>query len=316
MTENVYQFHVGIDVSKTTLDIAISSSNTLLSIPNKEASLADLVKGLPDKTQTRVIFEATGGYERLAADYLRDYGFTVAVVNPRRVRDFAKANGQLAKTDGIDARVIMEFSESIKKLKPQAGISEAQACRQATLKRREQLVQMIVLEKQHLEHASEPFKKSIRRHLTYLEKAMEKLEKQLKELFIQDAVLKDKLERLDEIKGVGEITAMNVLIDLPELGTLSHKQISSLVGLAPFNKDSGKRKGKRAIQGGRASVRSALYMAVLSAKKFNPAIKRFYDRLIAKGKTPKVALVACMRKLIIIMNAMIKNETRWEAQYA
>jgi transposase len=174
---------------------------------------------------------------------------------------------------------------------------------------------MIAMEKQHLEHSSAGMKKSIHRHLHMLERELTRIENTLKELFNRDPILKEKLERLDEIKGVGEVTAMNILIHMPELGKLSHKEVSALAGVAPFNKDSGQSHGKRQIGGGRAPVRAALYMAVLTARKFNPALKRFYDRLIAKGKLKKVAMVACMRKLIIMMNAMLRDGTRWQSMY-
>lgn len=314
MNEKSYKFHVGIDVSKAILDIAISNNNSLLQFPNNEEGLKALVKALPSKKQTLVILEATGGYEKFAANYLRQKKFSVAVVNAKRVRDFAKASGKLAKTDGIDAKTIMMFGKAFNPA-PQPLASKEEDQRQQNINRRDQLVRIIAMEKQHLEHASDAIKKSINKHIHYLEKELALIENHLKDLFNQDSELKDKMERLDEIKGVGEITAMNILIHLPELGKLSHKEISALAGVAPFNKDSGQSKGKREIWGGRAPVRAALYMAVLTARKFNPALKRFYDRLIGRGKIKKVAMVACMRKLIIIMNAMLRDGTQWEVRY-
>lgn len=314
MTDNVYKFYVGIDVSKAMLDIAVSHNEGLLQFSNDEDGLKELIKILPTKKRTLIVLEATGGYEKLAATYLRRRKLNVAVVNAKRVRDFAKASGKLAKTDGIDAKTIMMFGKAFNPT-PQPLASEEEDKRHQHISRRAQLVKMIAMEKQHLEHASDPTKKAINKHIHFLEKELEGIEELLKELFHQDPLLKDKLQRLDEIKGVGEITAMNVLIHLPELGTLSHKEVSALVGVAPFNKDSGQSKGKREIWGGRASVRAALYMAVLTARKFNPALKRFYDRLINRGKLKKVAMVACMRKLIIIMNAMLRDNTRWRTEY-
>ena len=313
MTDNVYKFYVGIDVSKSILDISISN-NQFLQVPNDEAGLKEFLKSFSHKKNTLVILEATGGYEKYAANYLRQKKFSVVVVNAKRVRDFAKASGKLAKTDKIDARTIMTYGRTFNP-EPQPLVSEDENKRQETISRRNQLVRMITLEKQHLEHASISIKKSINKHILYLEKELALIEKLLKDLFNQDAELKDKMERLDEINGVGEVTAMNILIHLPELGKLSHKEISALVGVAPFNRDSGQSRGKREIWGGRAPVRAALYMAVLSARKFNPALKRFYDRLIEKGKLKKVAIVACMRKLIIIMNAMLRDGARWEMHY-
>jgi transposase len=314
MIENAYKFYVGIDVSKATLDVAISTHQAVLKFSNTEDGLKDLLKLLPDKKNCLIILEATGGYEKFAANYLRQKKYHVAVVNAKRVRDFAKASGKLAKTDGIDAQIIMLFGKTFNPT-PQALVLKREDLLQQKISRRDQIVRMITMEKQHLEHVSSVNKKSINKHIGYLEKELEAVEKALKKLFNQDPIRKDQLERLDEIKGVGEITAMNILIHLPELGKLSHKEVSALVGVAPFNKDSGQSSGKREIWGGRAPVRAALYMAVLSARTFNPALKRFYDRLIEKGKLKKVAMVACMRKLIIVMNAMLRDGTRWEAMY-
>lgn len=315
MTDKVYKFYVGIDVSKTTLDVSISNNNSILKFSNNEDGIKELSKILPAKKSTLVVLEATGGYEKLAANYLRRKGFSVAVVNAKRVRDFAKASGKLAKTDTIDAHIIMLFGKTFNPI-PQSLTSNEEEQRNENIARRDQLVRMIAMEKQHLEHATHLTKKPIIKHIHFLEKELKIIEELLKKLFNQYIVLKDKFERLDEIKGVGEITAMNILIHMPELGTLTHKEVSALAGVAPFNKDSGQSKGKRETWGGRAPVRTALYMAVLSARKFNPALKKFYDRLIAKGKLKKVAIVACMRKLIIIMNAMLRDNTRWEAKYA
>ena len=234
-------------------------------------------------------------------------------MNAKRVRDFAKASGKLAKTDSIDAQAIMMFGNAFNP-PPQALPSEDEDKRLQSINRRAQLVRMIAMEKQHLEHTSDQYKKSVNKHIRFLEKELTSVESVLKEQFNQDTILKEKLIRLDEIKGVGEITAMNILIHLPELGTLTSKEVSALAGLAPFNKDSGQSKGKREIWGGRAPVRAALYMAILTARKFNPALKKFYDRLVGRGKLKKVAMVACMRKLIIIMNAMLRDGTYWEAQ--
>lgn len=315
MTDNVYKFYVGIDVSKAMLDVSISNNNSLLMFSNDEDGVKKLTKMLSAKKHTLVVLEATGGYEKLAANFLRRKGFNVAVVNAKRVRDFAKASGKLAKTDKIDAHSIMMFGKIFNPI-PQPLSSSEEEERNENIARRDQLVRMITIEKQHLEHATDISRKSIIKHIHFLEKELKIIEELLKKLFSQDATLKDKMERLDEIKGVGEITAMNILIHMPELGTLSHKEASALAGVAPFNKDSGQSKGKRETWGGRAPVRTALYMAVLSARKFNPALKRFYDRLIAKGKLKKVAIVACMRKLLIIMNAMLRDNTRWEVKYA
>lgn len=313
MTDILYKIHIGIDVSKAKLDVVMSNNNSLLQFSNDEVGLKQLIKQITSKKRSLIILEATGGYEKFAANYLRRKKCNVAVVNAKRVRDFAKACGKLAKTDGIDARTIMMFGKALDPA-PQVLASEEEDKRQQSINRRAQLVRIIAMEKQHSEHSSDLNKKSINKHIRFLEKELALVENLLEEQFNQDPILKDKLVRLDEIKGVGAVTAMNILIHLPELGKLSSKEVSALAGVAPFNKDSGQSKGKREIRGGRAPVRNALYMAILTARKFNPALKKFYDRLIAKGKVKKVAMVACMRKLIIIMNAMLRDGTFWESQ--
>lgn len=314
MANNSYKFYVGIDVSKAKLDVMMSNNDSLLQITNDQDGLKNLIKKIPAKRRSLIVLEASGGYEKFAANYLRHKKFNVAVVNAKRVRDFAKAGGNLAKTDRIDAQVIMEFGKAFNPT-PQSLASPEEEQRLQTINRRAQLVRMITMEKQHLELSCDKFRKGIQKHIRFLEKELALIEDSLKQQFERDAVLKDKLTRLDSIKGVGQVTAMNVLIHMPELGQLTPKEASALAGVAPFNKDSGQMKGKRQINGGRAPVRAALYMAALSAKKSNAALKRFYDRLITRGKLKKVALVACMRKLIIIMNAMIRDNTTWQTKH-
>ena len=300
-----------MDVSKAKLDVSITNTPTIFQFSNSEKGLKELAKVLPKKKQTLIILEATGGYEKLAANYLRKKGFAVSVVNAKRVRDFAKASGKWAKTDRIDAETIMQFGKAFNPTPQPLGSLDEEKRLQA-INRRDQLVKMIILEKQHLEHSCAEMKTSINKHILYMKKELASVERALEELFSLDKELRDKRDRLDEIKGVGKVTAMNVLIHMPELGKLSSREASALAGVAPFNKDSGQSKGKRETGGGRASVRTALYMAVLSARKFNPVIKKFYDRLIKKGKLKKVAIVACIRKLIIIMNAMIRDNSSWK----
>lgn len=314
MTKKSYKYYVGIDVSKAKLDIVLSQEGKVITCCNKEKDIKELTKQLPNAQDSLVVLEATGGYERLASRTLKKAGYCVAVVNAKRVRDFAKADGKLAKTDSIDGRVIWLFAKTFNPI-AQPLESDAALIREDYLRRREQLVRLITLEKHYLEHASGTMQKEIINHIAHLNKKMALIESKLEELVQEDESLKKQVERLDDIKGVGFITAINVLINLPELGTLSHKEISALVGLAPFNQDSGQYKGQRKIKGGRAQVRAALYMAVLSAKKFNPKIKEFYDRLLARGKLKKVALIACMRKLLIIMNAMLRDDSQWNPLY-
>jgi transposase len=310
MTNAVYKFYIGIDVSKAHLDIALSNNSSFFRLSNDQGGHRALLKLLPAKKRTLIILEASGGYEKSIANFLRNKKYNVAIVNAKRVRDFAKASGKLAKTDLIDAHVIMEFGRAFNPTAqpPQTNDEEA---RTSNINRRAQLVKMIAMEKQHAEQASEVHRKQIRKHIEYLEKDLRNLEETLKLQFIKDPAMQEKLSRLDGIKGVGEVVAMTVLQHMPELGKLSHREISALAGVAPYNRDSGQKKGKRETWGGRAAVRAMLYMAVLSAKRSNVAIKQFYDGLIARGKLKKVAIVACMRKLIIIMNAMMRDNSSW-----
>lgn len=311
MKDNTYKFYIGIDVSKQKVDMALSNDDSNYQFSNDANGFKELVKKLPSNKHSLIILEATGGYEKFGSTYLRRTGYKVAIVNPKRVRDFAKACGRLAKTDKIDANMLVMFGKAINP-SPQELPSEEEDNLSMSLARRSQLVKLIVLEKQHLEHASGRYKESIIRHINLLETELSELEKSILDEFNRNVELKDKAESLKCIQGVGNVTALSLLVHLPELGKLNSKEISALVGVAPFNKDSGRKVGKRRTWGGRSTVRAALYMAVLSAKKYNPIIKRFYDRLIANGKLKKVAIIACMRKLIVIINAMIRDGTRWD----
>lgn len=314
MSEKGYEYYIGIDVSKAKLDISLDERGKVKTCANQEEALLEFIKEFPPAEKSLIIMEATGGYERLAARLLRRAHYAVAVVNAKRVRDFAKATGKIAKSDTIDSRTIRLFGKTFNPI-AQPLESEDALKRDAYLGRRDQLIRLLTLEKQYLEHASEATQEAVKQHIQHLTELLQAVETTLEEMIHQDELLREQVTQLDEIKGVGFITAMNVLINLPELGRLSHKEITALVGLAPFNQDSGAMKGRRRIQGGRAKVRSALYMAVLSARQFNPKIKLFYDRLIAKGKLKKVAITACMRKLLIIMNAMIRDKKPWNAYH-
>jgi|688.fasta_scaffold416939_1 transposase len=309
MPKKTFKFYIGIDVSKSHLDVAISDE-VVYHVANNEAGWEEIIKVLPAKKKSLIVLEATGGYEQSITNYLKKKQFNVAIVNAKRVRDFARACGKLAKTDKIDAITIMNFAKAINP-EPQVLASEHESLRTQLVKRRTQIVKLIAVEKQHLEHASRLQADSIERHIEYLKEELASLEEKLDAECSQDADLQEKAQRLQAIEGVGKITSLSVLMLIPELGQLSSKAMSALVGVAPFNKDSGQRVGKRSTWGGRSQVRASLYMAVLSAKKHNPVIKRFFERLIANGKAKKVALVACMRKLIIIINAMIRDGSCW-----
>jgi transposase len=260
-----------------------------------------------------------GGYEKAFTNYLLSENTKVAVVNAKRVRDYAKAMGVHAKNDAIDANMIRHYAETTYaqnhlELREARSVEEQKV--EALIKRRQQLVKQKTIEKQHLESAYDKVVScSIERTLKHLEGEIHKIEGQIKSTIKQDASSEKKIERLQEVDGIGDVSASTLLFCLPELGKVSNKEIAALVGVAPYSKDSGKKSGRRVIYGGRFLVRSVLYMATLSAVRFNKPIKAFYQRLIAKGKPKKVAITACMRKLLVILNAMIKNNTDWNPDF-
>lgn len=305
--EKVY---IGIDVSKAMLDVFILPSKKHMQFKNDETGIQKLTNKIKLFSSSLVVLESTGGYERALTYALSEAKLEVCVVNPRQIRDFAKAMGQLAKTDKIDAETIALFA---KKIEPKANvvINKAQSDLSNNNARRQQLIDMITMEKNRLDKSGPKQKKSIERVLEVLEEELEDVNKEQLSLISSDENSSKKMELLISIKGVGTVTAVSLLSELPELGCLSSREIAALSGVAPFNRDSGTLRGKRTIYGGRASVRKALYMATLVATKFNSKIKRFYQRLCAAGKAKKTAIIACMRKLLICMNAMIKNNQPW-----
>lgn len=304
--------YVGIDVSKSSLDVYIHPSSKSLKVSNDPAGITELKKELSQKV-TLIVMEATGGYEKLVARTLSNAGLPISVVNPRQVRDFAKAMGQLAKTDKIDGRLIALFGEKIQPaIKPPVDIKQQELEDQRA--RRKQIVEMIVMEKNRSDKASSIVKKGIEKTIKFLNKELNALNRALQKKISEDSDWSKKDALLQSIKGVGPAVSLALLAALPELGTLDAKKISALVGVAPFNRDSGVYIGGRSVWGGRASVRAALYMAALVATRTNPKIESFYKRLCQSGKAKKVALTACMHKLLIIMNAMIKAETTWQAE--
>jgi transposase len=314
MTNITYQFNIGVDIAKQKLDVSFSDQR-VVSFENNLAGFKLLLKEIENKSQTRVVMEATGGYEKPLAHFLQDQGVAVSIVNAKRVRDYAKALGVLAKNDVIDAKVIRLFADAVNPtLLPTA--SDTQQALDAQVHRREQLVKQRAMDKQHLETVgNKEAVRSIKRTITFLDKEIERIEKAIKALIKADSILTEKVERLSAIKGVGDITALTLIADLPELGQLTNKEISALVGVAPFCHDSGTQKGKRTTWGGRTQVRTILYMATLSAVQHNPPLKAFYNRLVMKGKIKKVALVACMRKLLIVANSMLRNNTEWNPNH-
>ena len=299
---------VGIDVSKDWLDVAIS--NESLRFANETEGIAELTRRLSAGAVQLVVMEATGGYETQVATAIAGVGLKLAVVNPRQVRDFAKATGRLAKTDRIDAHVIAAFGVAVA---PQVVSLPDEQMRelQGLVARRSQLVGMRVQESNRLAMAQGALHKQIKAHITWLDKAIGKVNTNLTARLRSSDAWREKDELYRSMKGVGPITSSTLMAALPELGTLDRRSIAALVGVAPFNRDSGSFRGRRVIWGGRASVRHMLYMAAVTAIRTNPAIKDFYERLIARGKPHKVAMVACMRKMITILNAMARNNTPW-----
>jgi transposase len=300
---------VGIDVSKAQLDVAQRPAGWF-TVPNTEAGLTQLLAHLAAEPPTLIVLEATGGVELPLTGALAAAGLPVVVVNPRQIRDFAKATGQLAKTDALDAQVLAHFADVVRP-EPRP-LPDAQTQELAALvTRRRQLIDMLTAEKNRLASARLVVRKQLRAHITWLERALDQADRDLAEVLRQSPIWREKDELLRSVPGIGPVLATTLLANLPELGTLTHKQIAALVGVAPLNRDSGTLRGKRTVWGGRAQVRAALYMAAIVAARFNPVIRAFYQRLCAAGKAKKVALVACMRKLLTIVNAMLKHRTPW-----
>lgn len=311
MTIQNENYYIGIDVSKAVLDVFILPLKTYFQVTHDSKGFKKLIEKLKSFPSASVVMEATGGYEKAIAQALTKAEFSVSVVNPRQIRDFAKALGKLAKTDRVDAEIIASFAE---KIQPRANVTcdENQQKLTENNGRRRQLIDMITMEKNRLAKASPGLKKSIKRIVKALEKELETINETLEKSIQNNAQSAQKNELLQSIQGVGCVVAAGIISDLPELGNVSAKQITALAGLAPYNRDSGTLRGKRTIWGGRASVRATLYMATLVATKHNVQIKEFYNRLCLAGKAKKVAITACMHKLLIIMNAMIKHNQPWQ----
>ena len=304
---------VGIDVSKLTLDFDCLPESAPRQFGNGAEGIAALVALLRGSGVECIVIEATGGYETAVASALAVAKLPVVVVNPKRVRDFAKSMGHFAKTDRLDAKVLALFGERIKP--PLRALpDDAQRALGDLLDRRTQLVAMRAQEKNRLSTVTAVATKSVEQHIAWLDKCIAKLDADIGDRLKKSPVWCHKAELLDSAPGVGDVTTMSLLAKLPELGSLSRQKISALVGLAPFPDDSGKRVGARYIRGGRAEVRCVLYMATLSAIQHNPPIKAMYTRLIAAGKPFKLAMTACMRKLLTILNALIKKDQAWRLQ--
>lgn len=305
---------VGIDVAKAHLDVAVRPTGDPWQTPHDETGIAGLVTRLCDLHPTLVVLAATGGREAPLAGALAVAGLPVAVVNPRQVRDFANATGKLAKTDRLDAAVLAHFAAAVRPEPRPLPDAAAQAL-DALLTRRRQLMQMLVAEKTRRHRAPSAIRPHIDHHIAWLEAELGDLDQQVRQQIAQRPVWRVKDDLLQSTKGVGPVLALTLVAELPELGTLTRQQTAALVGVAPLNRDSGAQRGKRQCWGGRASIRPVRYMATLNALRTNPALRAFYERLIARGKLEMVALTACMHKLLTILNAVLRDQARWDPEH-
>ena len=301
--------YVGIDVAKARVDVAIRPDGDVWSVDYDESGVRELVSVLETLEPAAVLLEATGGLEVPLVSALAAAALPVVVVNPR-VRDFARATGKLAKTDALDAQVLAHFAEAVRPPVRPLRDADTQELNSLTT-RRNQLMTMLVAEKNRLRRASHSVRPGIQSHIMWLEQELNDLDKDLRTTLRRSPVWREKDDLLRSVPGVGEQLSLSLLAYLPELGTLDRKQIAALVGVAPFNRDSGPRRGKRSIWGGRTRVRAVLYMGALVASRYNPVLRVFYQRLLAAGKPKKLALTACMRKLLTILNAMVKSGQHW-----
>lgn len=307
-----------IDVSKSTLDIAISSITQQFTVPNEDGGINQILKELKRNETQLILMEATGGLESGVAGYLQSEGFDVVVINPRQARDFARAMGYLAKTDQIDARVLLQMAKVInqhpereKYIRPLPDVHRQLLA--AMVVRRRQLTIMLTAERNRLHPSHSQNHESIRFIISVLKSEMARVEAEMSAYISEN--FSELSALLSAVKGVGAATVAVLLAEVPELGTLSRREISALIGVSPINRDSGTMRGRRTVFGGRASVRTALYMSALVGTRHNPVIKEFYTRLVAAGKPKKVALTACIRKLLTILNAMLKNNEAWDPLY-
>ena len=310
--ETVY---VGIDVSKTCADVAVRPTGQRWTISNDEPGIRELVSRLKVLDPAMVVLEPTGGLELPAVAALATASLPVAVVNPRQVRDFARATGTLAKTDALDAASLAHFADAVRPVVRPMKDAETQVL-SSLVARRHQVIAILVSEKNRLGSAISAVRPRIEAHIAWLKQELSDIDEELRQTLRSSPVWREKDDILHSVPGVGEQLSLALLAQLPELGTLNRRQVAALVGVAPFNRDSGAMRGKRTAWGGRARVRAVLYMATLAASRFNPVIRDFYQRLLAAGKPKKVALVACIRKLLVILNSMLKQRSPWRAQRA
>lgn len=306
---NISQW-VGIDVSKATLDVYIRPIGKALKVANTPGEISQLVEQLKSYEINLIVLEATGGLETEVIIQLQAALLPVALINPRQGRDFAKATGKLAKTDAIDAQILAHFGEA---MKPQVLAVESEETRQLgeLISRRRQLVEMQTAEKNRRARARGKALADIEAHIEYLDKRLEQLNQEIEQMTQNNQQWMNKVNLLKTTPGIGQVISTTLVSDLPELGQLTAKQIARLVGVAPINHDSGQHKGKRMINGGRAQIRATLYMGAVVAMRHNPVIKAFYTRLVERGKSKKLALTACVRKMLVILNAMVRDNQTW-----
>jgi transposase len=302
---------VGIDVAKAHLDVAVRPTGAAWRAANDPSGIAELVARLQAQRPTLVVVEATGGLEVPLVAAVAAAGLAIAVVNPRQVRDFAKAVGQLAKTDALDAQVLARFAEVVRPTPRPLPAAEAQALA-ALVARRAQIVGMLVAEQQRRGSTLPALRPRVDAHIRWLQAERDALDRELEQTLRRSPLWREREDLLRSVPGIGPVVAATLLADLPELGRLDRKQIAALVGVAPLNCDSGRWRGRRHIWGGRARVRAALYMGTLVAVQHNPVLRAFYERLLAAGKPKKVALTACMHKLVVILNALLRQGVPWQ----
>jgi transposase len=301
---------VGIDISKTHLDVAVRPTGSAFTVSYDETGITTIVQRLRILSPAGIVLEATGGLEVWLSGALATAGLPVAVVNPRQVRDFARATGRLAKTDALDAQILAQFAEAVRPAcRPLPDASTQQLA--ALITRRRQLVEMLTAERNRRGCAPRILRPQIQQHIEWLQQHLAQLDQELATAVQASPIWREQDELLQSVPGIGPVITRTLLAELPELGILTHKQIAALVGVAPLNRDSGAFRGKRTVWGGRATVRAALYMGALVAARHNRILKAFYQRLRQAGKAPKVALTACMRKLLTMLNAMLKHRTSW-----
>lgn len=310
MTSKNSDNFIGIDISKAELDVAIWGTGVFWHLSNNVKGRQDLIQRLKDLDPPLIVVEASGGLEQPVVRELDQENLPVAVVNPTRVRNFARSTGQLAKTDRLDAKIIAQFAQAVRpKVRPMRTMQQEHL--DALVTRRKQIVDTITAEKNRKSTAHPALQEQIQKHIDWLDEELKELDNEIDQLIQHNDEWREKAAILSSVPGVGPVTVSTLVAKLPELGARNRQQIAALVGVAPVNKDSGKKRGKRRVFAGRASVRRVLYMATLVATKFNPVIRTFYERLLAAGKEKKVALTACMRKLLVILNSMVRHKKPW-----